>query len=135
MTRSTSAVAFCCSSASSRSRRSCAVRSSQRRSGAHAAAAGADRRRGFGLRRPTSLRGLAFDVDRQREQEGRALAQLGFDPQPAAVHLDDLLGDRQAETGAALLLGGRGIGLLEFLENLGLIGRGDAGAVVVHRQP
>ena len=57
---------------------------------------------------PSSLRGLglAFDVDWQRELEGRALGDLGFDPQPAAVHLEDLLGDGEAQAGAALCLGG-----------------------------
>ena len=54
---------------------------------------------------------------------------VGLDPQAAAVHLDDALGDGEAEPGAALLLGGRGVGLLELLENLGLIGSAMPGPV------
>ena len=56
-----------------------------------------------------------------------------LDPELAAVHLDDAPRDRQAEAGAALLLGGGIVGLLELLEDLALVGRGDAGAVVLHR--
>ena len=61
--------------------------------------------------------------------------RLGFDPDPAAMHLDDALGDRQPEPGAALLLRGRAVGLLELLEDLALIGGGDARPGVAHRRP
>src|SRR6266498_3106082 len=70
---------------------------------------------------------LRFDPHRQREKERRALAGLGFHPDPPAVHLDDALGDRQAEAGSALLSRNRAVGLLELLEDLGLIGHGNAG--------
>ncbi len=36
------------------------------------------------------------------------------------MHLDDALGDQQAETGSALLARDRAVGLLELLEDLGL---------------
>ena len=45
---------------------------------------------------------LLLDRDRKREREGRALPELGLDPDAAAVHLDDALGDREPEAGAAL---------------------------------
>src|SRR5205823_2134001 len=76
---------------------------------------------------------LCFDPHRQREREGRSLALLGFHPDPAAMHLDDALGNRQAETGPALLARDRAVGLLKFLEDLGLIGRGDAGPRIAYR--
>ena len=44
-----------------------------------------------------------------------------INPQLAAVHLHDAPGDRQAKAGAALGLGGRIVGLLEFLEDFSLI--------------
>ena len=43
---------------------------------------------------------------------------------------DDALGDRQAEPGAALLARDRVVGLLELLEDLGLIRGRDAGTGV-----
>src|SRR5207244_2013313 len=49
------------------------------------------------------------------------------------VHLDDVLGDRQAEARAALNPRGRAVGLVELLEDPGLVGRGDAGPGVTHR--
>src|SRR5262249_30724754 len=65
--------------------------------------------------------------------ERRSLAGLGFDPDPATVHFDDALGDRQAKTGPALLARDRAVGLLELLEDLGLIGRSNSGAGVADR--
>src|SRR6266498_2559905 len=76
---------------------------------------------------------LRFDPHRQREIERRALARLGFHPDPPAVHLDNLLGDRQAEAGSALLARDRAVGLLELLKNLGLIGYGNTGTRVAYR--
>src|SRR6266536_5477351 len=67
------------------------------------------------------------------EIERRSLACLGFDPNAPAVHLDDALGDRQAEASAALLARDRAVGLLELLEDLDLIGRGYTGSSVAHR--
>src|ERR1051326_357953 len=88
----------------------------------------------FVLRCPDflSLLGLRLDLHRQRELEHRALAELRLDPKLAAVHFDDAPRDRKAEAGAALLLGGGIVGLLEFLKNLALVGLGDAGAIVLH---
>ena len=72
---------------------------------------------------------LSFDRDGKREGEGRALARRSDSTQiRPAVHLDDALGDGETEAGAALLLGDRIVGLLELLEELGLVGRGDARA-------
>src|SRR5207247_110947 len=76
---------------------------------------------------------LCFHPHRKREIERRSLARLGFDPDAPTVHLDDALGDRQAETGSALLARDRAVGLLELLENLGLIGRGNTGSRVAYR--
>jgi hypothetical protein len=59
--------------------------------------------------------------------EPRPLARLGFHPDPTAVHLDDALGDRQPQTCPAFLAGDGAIRLLELLEDLGLIGEGNAG--------
>ena len=50
------------------------------------------------------------------------------------MHLDDALGDRESQPGAALLARDRIVGLLELLEQLGLIGGGDAGAGIADRQ-
>ena len=75
---------------------------------------------------------LSLDVDGNGEGEYRAAAQRGFDPQSPAMHLDDLLGNRQPESGAALLAGG-GVGLLKLVKDLGLVGLRDPGAGVVHR--
>ena len=58
---------------------------------------------------------------------------LELDPDSSAVHLDDALGDRKPKPGAALLAGDRIVGLLELLEQLGLIGGRNAGAGVAHR--
>src|SRR6266571_2111742 len=79
------------------------------------------------------LRSLRLDPHRQREIERRSLAGLGFHPDAPAVHLDDALGDRQAETGSTLLARDRAVGLLELLEDFGLIDRGNTGARVAYR--
>src|SRR6266700_6436270 len=65
--------------------------------------------------------------------ERRSLARLGFDPDATTVHLDDALGDRQAETGSALLARDRAVGLLELLEDFRLIDCGNAGTRVAYR--
>jgi hypothetical protein len=44
------------------------------------------------------------------------------------MHLDDASGDCESKPGAALLAGDRIVGLLELLEELGLIGFGNTGA-------
>ena len=45
------------------------------------------------------------------------------------MHLDDAFGYGEPQAGATLLARDRIVGLLEFLEQLGLIGSGDAGPV------
>ena len=75
------------------------------------------------------LRGALYDG--QREGEGAAVARLALDPDAAAVVFHDLLADGQAEAGAFGLVGERVAYLLEFLEDLGLIGGGDADAGVL----
>ena len=62
--------------------------------------------------------------------EGRALAQGRLDPDAAAVHLDDLLGDGEPEAGAALGLGVGVVDLVELLEDAGQLICGDARAGV-----
>ena len=54
---------------------------------------------------------------------------------PAAHHLSQLLGDRQAQARAAELAGGRGVALVETLEDPRLHGLGDADAGVGDLQP
>src|SRR6478736_6278263 len=80
-----------------------------------------------------SLLGLRRHLHRKRELEHRAFADLGLDPELAAVHLDDAAGNGKSEAGATLLFCGGVVGLLEFLENLALVGLGDARASVLHR--
>src|SRR6266700_6429139 len=65
--------------------------------------------------------------------ERRSLTRLGFDPDATTVHLDDALGDRQAEAGSALLARDRAVGLLELLEDFRLIDRGNAWTRVAYR--
>ena len=54
------------------------------------------------------------------EPEGRPFARLAGDAELAVHHGDELLGDRQAEPGAAEPAGDRAVGLLERCEQLGL---------------
>src|SRR5215510_15196566 len=64
--------------------------------------------------------------------EGRANVRCAFGPDASAVHRDEALGNRQAEPGAAELLGHRGVTLAELLEyRLHLI-RTDADASVLY---
>src|SRR6516225_9213924 len=74
-----------------------------------------------------------FNDDRQCECKGRAMARLRLDPDLAAVHLNDPLGDGQSQAGAALLAGDGVVGLLELLKQFGLIGSGDAGSGITDR--
>ena len=70
--------------------------------------------------------------DRQGERERRPAALLGLDPDPAAVLLDDVAGDRQAEARAAAP-DARPVDLVEPLEDPRLVGLRDADAVVLDR--
>ena len=49
------------------------------------------------------------------------------------MHLNDALGYREPQAGAALLAGDGIVGLLKLLKQLGLIGSGDAGSGVTNR--
>src|SRR5215831_4680143 len=49
--------------------------------------------------------------------ERRALAYRRFDPDAPAVHLNDLLGDGEAEAGASLGLGKGAVDLVELLKD------------------
>jgi hypothetical protein len=53
--------------------------------------------------------------------EGRALANCRLNPDAAAVHLDDLLGNGETKPGAALGLGVGAVDLMELLEDAGLV--------------
>jgi hypothetical protein len=72
---------------------------------------------------------------RQADGEGRALPRLAFDGDLAAHQAAEMLADGEAEAGATILAGGRGIGLRKFLEQPAhlLLGHADAG--VCDRDP
>ena len=77
---------------------------------------------------------LSFDRDGKRECEGRALPELD-----STQILPPCISMMRLEMASPspvppLLLGDRIVGLLELLEQLGLVGRGDAGAGVAHRR-
>src|SRR5262249_51074140 len=76
---------------------------------------------------------LLLNDDRQCERKRRALAGLRLNPDFAPVHLNDALRYGKPQAGAALLAGDRIVGLLKLLEQLGLIGSGDARASVADR--
>src|SRR5215831_18789751 len=63
----------------------------------------------------------------------RSFARRRHHPDPAPVHLDDLLGDGEAKTGAALGLGHRAVDLMELLEDPILLIEWYAGPGVRHR--
>src|SRR6516225_7883881 len=71
---------------------------------------------------------LLLDNNRKCERKCRALARFRLDPNPSAVHLDDALGYREPQAGAALLARDGVVGLLKLLKQLGLIGCGNARA-------
>src|SRR5437867_1208080 len=73
-------------------------------------------------------------ADRNPERERTPLARLALDADLAAVHLGDLLGDRQADAAAAGLLHRRTAAAVELLEDLGLLGHRDAQAAVRDRE-
>jgi hypothetical protein len=56
---------------------------------------------------------LLLNDDWQCEKERRAFARLRFDPDLAAVHLNDALRDCESQAGPALLAGDGIVGLLD----------------------
>ena len=76
----------------------------------------------------------AASLDRQREDEAAALSGLALDPDPAAVQLDEALGEREPEPGAFSLLHAD-VGLLELLEDPLLVVGRDPRAGVGRRTP
>ena len=65
---------------------------------------------------------------RKRDGERRTLSPSGFDADLAAVHFDNPFRDRQAQPGSAFLRS-RVVGLLELLEEFGLVGSETPGPV------
>src|SRR3954470_4719921 len=65
----------------------------------------------------------------QREDEGRALAELGLHGHQSTVVLDDLLADREADAGAGALAA---VQTLEDDEDTRVVARIDPDAVVAH---
>ena len=61
------------------------------------------------------------------------LVQRRLHPDPAPVHLDDLLGDGEGQAGAVLGLGVRAVHLVVLIENPILLIKRYAGASVGHR--
>ena len=66
--------------------------------------------------------------------ELRALADLAFYPNPAAVSFDKMLGDGEPQPGAADFAGTRNINAVETLEDAGLIRPRDADTGVRNRE-
>src|SRR6266851_2867011 len=66
--------------------------------------------------------------DGDGEMELRAAADFAFDPDAAAMHFDDVLGDGKAQASAAELAGARGVDAIEALKDARLIGSGNADA-------
>src|SRR5260370_36281916 len=84
---------------------------------------------GFGMTVHLQGAGVAGGVeDGDGEVELRAAADFAFDPDAAAMHFDDVLGDGEAQAGAAELAGARGVDAIEALEDARLVGGGDANA-------
>ena len=60
----------------------------------------------------------------------RAATDFAIDPDPSAVHFDNVLGDGEAKASAACLAGARGVDAIEALEDARLVGFGNANASV-----
>src|SRR5215471_15375972 len=68
----------------------------------------------------------------QLQLKRRSFARRRLHPDAAAVHLDDLLGDGEAEARAALGLGVGTVDLMELLEDAGLVLFGNAWSRIGH---
>ena len=90
-----------------------------------------------GARRPAHRRGSSrhppATATGRLNENVEPVPELGLEPQPAAVVLDDLAADRQPEAGPARLVGQRVAGLPELLEDPGLVLRGDPDPGVASR--
>src|SRR5215471_7563882 len=75
-----------------------------------------------------------YCAGRQPHREHRALARLARHRHVAAHHARELAGDSKPEPRAAEAPRGRGIGLAELLEQLGLLLRSHANAGVSDRE-
>src|SRR5262249_11820003 len=62
---------------------------------------------------------LKLGAGRQLHLKGRALTQGRLDPNPPAVHFDNLLGDGEPQAGPTLGLSVRAVDLMELLEDAG----------------
>src|SRR5882724_1043951 len=84
---------------------------------------------GVGLA-PIAGGGAVQIEDRNGEIKLRALADFAFHPDAAAVRLDEMFGDGEAESSAANFAGTGSVHAIETFENAGLVGLGDADAGV-----
>src|SRR4030095_10492293 len=73
-----------------------------------------------------------FGPDRKLHLKSCALAQRRFNPDTAAMHLDDLLGDGKTKAGSAFGLGTGVVDLVELLEYALLLFQRYSGARVSH---
>src|SRR6516225_6202553 len=92
----------------------------------------ADMPRASRARRLTACENLSVDLRaaRQAYRKNRTFARLARHRHVAAHHARELAGDGKAEARAAEALSGRGVGLSELLEQLGLLLRSHADAGV-----
>lgn len=74
----------------------------------------------------------SLDGGRQLEPERRGALRLRFDADRAAMFLDDRLGDRESESGPAVMPAVGAIELLEAVEEAWDVFGGDPRAVVAH---
>src|SRR5690349_11541674 len=75
---------------------------------------------------------LVRGSDRQYHLKRCAVAEHGLNPDAAAVHLHDLLGDREPEAGPPLGLGTRAVDLVKFFEDALLLLQGNPWSRVAH---
>src|SRR5690348_1865662 len=87
--------------------------------------------RSIGWRRCGTILGIK---ERHRKMKLRTFAHVAIDPQTAAMHLDEVLGDGQTETGAAGFAGARDIDAVEAFEDARLVGFGDTDAGIRDRK-
>ena len=69
-------------------------------------------------------------LDGKADVKGRPAARRAFDPNPAAMRLDDIFHDREPEPGAAGVAGSVLVDAVEPFEDVRLVVGGNAGSVV-----